>query len=76
MLHYFVWNLKIVGKEKFLVNSSFWIQVLYSWEKSEGEYFIYPYFDDQKKTFWYFAFDTILDSRLLPASVSVPSSFW
>jgi hypothetical protein len=31
MLHYFVWKLKIVGKEKFLVNSSFWIQVLYSW---------------------------------------------
>ena len=58
MLHYFMWNVKIVGKETFLVNSSFWIQVMYSWEKKEGEFFVYPYFDDQRKTFWYFAFDS------------------
>ena len=57
MLHYFVWSVKTVGKDIFLVNSSFWIQVMYSWEKKEWEFFLYPYFDDQRKTFWYFAFD-------------------
>ena len=57
MLHYFVWSVKTVGKDIFLVNSSFWIQVMYSWEKKEWEFFVYPYFDDQRKTFWYFAFD-------------------
>ena len=71
MLHYFVWNLKIVGKEKFLVNSSFWIQVLYSWGKSEGEYFVYPYFDDQKKTFWYFAFDTMEQKEVFEMMLKV-----
>ena len=57
MLHDFVWSVKTVGKDIFLVNSSFWIQVMYSWEKKEWEFFVYPYFDDQRKTFWYFAFD-------------------
>ena len=57
MLHYFVWSVKTVGKDIFLVNSSFWIQVMYSWEKKEWEFFVFPYFDDQRKTFWYFAFD-------------------
>lgn len=58
MLHYFVWSVKTVGKDVFLVNSSFWIQVMYSWEKKEWEFFVYPYFDDQRKTFGYFAFDS------------------
>ena len=59
MIHYFSWEVKKIWNEVFLKNSSFWIQVLYSGSQTQWDFFIYPYFDDQRKTFGYFAFDTL-----------------
>ena len=59
MIHYFSWEVKKIWNEVFLKNSSFGIQVLYSWSQTQWDFFIYPYFDDQRKTFGYFAFDTL-----------------
>ena len=58
MFHYFTGVLKKIKSESFLVNPSFWIQVSYAGSKKEGDFFLYPYLDEQKKSVFYFAFDT------------------
>ena len=58
MFHYFTGVLKKIKSESFLVNPSFWIQVNYAGSKKEGDFFLYPYLDEQKKSVFYFAFDT------------------
>ena len=58
MFHYFTGALKKIKSESFLVNPSFWIQVNYAGSKNEGDFFLYPYLDEQKKSVFYFAFDT------------------
>lgn len=58
MLHYFHGEIKKVKSETFLVNPYFGVQVAYAGGQSQGEFFLYPYLDDQKKSVFYFAFDT------------------
>ncbi len=58
MFHYFTGELKKIKSESFLVNSSFWVQVNYAGTQKKGDFFLYPYLDDQKKSVFYFAFDT------------------
>lgn len=58
MFHFFVWSLKKIKSEAFLVNPHFWVQVTYAGSQKEGEFFLYPYLDEQKKSVFYFAFDT------------------
>lgn len=58
MFHFFVWSLKKIKSEAFLVNPHFWVQVTYAGNQKEGEFFLYPYLDEQKKSVFYFAFDT------------------
>lgn len=47
-----------MGKKNFLINDQRGIEAIYQWSKQEGEYFLYPYLDDNKKTILYYAFDT------------------
>lgn len=58
MFHYFEWSIKNIWSEYFLVNQSFWIQIYYIWQQKEGCFFLYPYIDDQKKTIFYYCFDS------------------
>lgn len=58
MFHYFTGELKKIKSEAFLVNPSFWIQVHYAGNQKKGDFFLYPYLDDQKKSVFYFAFDS------------------
>ncbi len=58
MFHYFTGEFKKIKSESFLVNSSFWVQVNYAGTQKKGDFFLYPYLDDQKKSVFYFAFDT------------------
>lgn len=58
MFHFFSGKIKRIKSENFLVNDSFWIQVMYGGTQEEGAYFLYPYLDDNKKTIVYYAFDT------------------
>lgn len=57
MFHFFIWKIKKIKSEIFLVNSSFWIQVFYAGKQQQGEFFLYPYIDENKKSVFYFAFD-------------------
>jgi Holliday junction DNA helicase RuvA len=41
-----------------LQNDFLGIQITYAGKQQEGEFFLYPYLDDKKKTISYFAFDT------------------
>lgn len=58
MFHFIIWNLKKHWVHHYIQNDLIWIDVFYSWSKKSGEYFLYPYLDDNKKTISYFAFDT------------------
>lgn len=58
MFHYINWELKKYQGKVFLQNQFIWVQVLYSWNKTNWEFFLYPHMDDNKKTILYFAFDT------------------
>jgi len=42
-----------------LNNDSMGIQVHYLGKQSQGEFFLYPYLDDNKKTIFYYCFDII-----------------
>ncbi len=58
MLHLINWELKKHWNQNFIQNSIIWIQVLYFWQKTNWDFFLYPHLDDNKKTITYFAFDT------------------
>lgn len=59
MFHYFVGKIRHVGGETLLNNDMFGIQVHYLWKQNQWEFFLYPYLDDNKKTVFYYCFDTI-----------------
>lgn len=58
MFHYFSGELKKIKTDTFLVNPSFWVQVAYAGKQKKWDFFLYPYLDDNKKSVFYFAFDT------------------
>jgi len=59
MFHYIIWKLVSYWNKKYIQNQTFWIEVNYLWIKSEWNFFLYPYIDDNKKTIFYFAFDEV-----------------
>jgi len=59
MFHYFVGKIRHLGGETLLNNDIMGIQVHYLGKKDQGEFFLYPYLDDNKKTIFYYCFDTI-----------------
>lgn len=59
MFHYFNGKLHILWNKKLLTNDIFGIEVQYSGTKKEGEYYLFPYLDDNRKSVFYFAFDSI-----------------
>ncbi|MDR0369173.1 MAG: hypothetical protein LBH96_01155 [Candidatus Peribacteria bacterium] len=64
MLHYFKGMVEKIGSTTLLKQETWGIQVSYSGNKKEGEFFLYPYIDDNKKTVVYFAFDTMEQKQL------------
>jgi len=63
MFHYFNGKLQVIWNKKLLTNDFFGIEVQYSWKQglsaSGGEYFLFPYLDDNRKSVFYFAFDSM-----------------
>lgn len=59
MFHYFVGKIRHLGGETLLNNDMLGIQVHYLGKRDQGEFFLYPYIDDNKKTIFYYCFDTI-----------------
>lgn len=58
MFHIFNGKCTNYNKQTYLQNDIFGIQVHYLWNASAGDFFLYPYIDDNKKTIVYYAFDT------------------
>ncbi len=48
-----------IENKKIIKNSMFWVEVVYSGTKKEGDFFLYPVYDSNFLTFNYFAFDDI-----------------
>lgn len=59
MFHYLKGEIKQYWSRMLLVNESFWVEVNYMWNKTEWEFFLYPYIDDNKKTVFYYTFDSM-----------------
>ena len=58
MFHIFTGKNTTYWSKKYLQNQYFGIEVSYLGTKSEWEFFLYPYIDDNRKTVIYYAFDT------------------
>lgn len=71
MFQYFQWKIEKKGWITLLVHDFFGIQVSYGWKKSQWEFFIYPFYDENKRTVQYFAFDTIEQKQLFEQFLKV-----
>lgn len=65
MIHYISWSFQRIDDTYILIqNAAFGIQAQYNWrQSSKGEFFLFPYLDDNIKTVHYFAFDTIMQKQ-------------
>jgi hypothetical protein len=59
MFHYFKGKVQSTNNKKLLINDMLGIEITYAGAKKEGEYFLFPYLDDNRKSVFYFAFDTM-----------------
>lgn len=59
-----------------IINPTFGIQALYNGkQKSKGEFFVFPYMDENLKTVSYFAFDTLLQKNAFTNALKI-SGVW
>lgn len=75
MLHYFQGSLATYWEDSYLLNEQFWVQVFYSGSQQQGVFFLYPYLEEQKKTFSYFAFDTAAQKSFFEKMLKI-SGVW
>lgn len=75
MLHYFHGVIHHHGTTKILKNDFFGIQISYAGKQKEGEFFLYPHLDENRKTILYFAFDTIEQKQLFEELLKI-SGVW
>lgn len=71
MLHYFRWDLKVIWNKKYLVNELFGIQVNYLWSQKKWEFFLYPYLDDNKKSVFYYCFNTADQKEMFEETLKI-----
>ena len=71
MFHYFVWKLEKREWIILLIHDFVWIQVYYAWKKTEWEFYLFPVYDENKKTYQYYAFDTISQKQLFEQFLKV-----
>ena len=71
MFHYFQWKLEKKGGITLLIHDFIWIQVFYAWKKSEWEFYLFPVYDENKKTVQYYAFDTLEQKQLFEQFLKV-----
>lgn len=64
MFHCFTGKIRHIGGETLLQNDMFGIQIHYIGKQNQGEFFLYPYIDDNKKTILYYAFDS-MDQKIM-----------
>lgn len=75
MFHYFVGKIRHIWGETLLSNEMLGIQVHYIGNQNQGEFFLYPYIDDNKKTIFYYCFDKI-DQKSMFESLLKINGVW
>ncbi len=60
-----------LGGETILHNDILGIQIHYLGKKDQWEFFLYPYLDDNKKTIFYFCFDTIEQKTMFESLLKI-----
>lgn len=75
MFHYFVWKIQDISGQKIIINDFCGLQINYLGTKNEWALFLYPFLDDNKKTIFYYAFDTF-DQKLLFENTLKINGIW
>ncbi len=71
MFHYFLWDIKTLWTQIYLVNNSFGIQVNYLWSQKKWEFFLYPYIDENKKSVFYYCFDSATQKETFEQTLKI-----
>ena len=71
MFHYFAWKLERKWWVTLLIHDFVWIQVSYAWIKSEWEFYLFPVYDENKRTVQYYAFDTLEQKQIFEQFLKV-----
>lgn len=64
MFHYLQWKIEKQGSSTLLIHDFIGVQIFYSWTKSEWEFYLFPCYDESKKTIRYYAFDTLEQKQI------------
>lgn len=77
MIHYITWSIQSIDSTNILIiNASFGIQALYNGkQKTKGDFFLFPYMDENLKTVSYFAFDTLQQKHAFSQMLKI-SGVW
>lgn len=57
MFHIFSGEVEKFGSARYIVNDLCGIEAVYHGQRTSGQFFLFPYVDENQKTFKYFAFD-------------------
>ena len=71
MFHYFQWKVEKKGWITLLIHDFIGIQISYVWRKSEWEFYLFPVYDENKRTVQYFAFDTLEQKQIFEQFLKV-----
>ena len=71
MFNYFQWKIERKSWATLLIHDFLWIQVFYAWKKAEWEFYLFPFYDENKRTVQYFAFDTLEQKQLFEQFLKV-----
>lgn len=71
MLHYFEGKLERKWWVILLIHDFIWIQVSYVWRKTEWEFYLFPVYDENKRTIQYYAFDTLEQKQIFEQFLKV-----
>jgi len=71
MFQYFQGKIEKKGWMIFLIHDFIGVQISYGWKKSEWEFYLFPFYDENKRTVQYFAFDMVEQKQLFEQFLKV-----
>lgn len=72
MLHYITWKVLETNKKKIIKNDFFGVEAVYLWEKTSWDFLLYPHFDQNHSTYFYYAFDNFEQKDFFTLSMKLP----
>lgn len=71
MFHYFQWKIEKKAGIIILIHDFIGIQISYAWKRTQWEFYLFPFYDENKRTLQYFAFDTLEQKQLFEQFIKV-----